>query len=162
MGDGIPVHADPAYWHPQESPEMISCHCIAMLLGVPMLSMDVNAMSEDAKKIVRRWLAFYEEHRDTLNFGHWELGYVNGQLRYAGVNKGEERIVILADGLALDDSLSPQETKYGLGDIKKGYILNLACDGPLMDLSDLLHDCEDCFGNSDNYLDVGGLARFEI
>ena len=41
LGDGIPVHADPAYWPSTELPVNIARHFIAMMAGVPMLSIDL-------------------------------------------------------------------------------------------------------------------------
>ena len=158
MGDRVPVHADPAYWHPQESPEIISCHCIAMLLGVPMLSMDPKVMGKDAARIVRRWLAFYEAHRATLNFGHWTIRYDNGQLRYASVSDGHEKIVILADSSFLLDSIAPEGRK----EHDTGILLNLA--SPINEYG-FFSDVEDCFGNAlpdEEAPLVGGLARYDI
>ncbi len=120
MGDGIPVHADPAYWHPAERPENISRHCIAMLAGVPMLSMDPREMGDEAAAIVHRWLAFYEAHRPTLAHGHWTLDYKGGHLRFAAADGDGERIVILADAGALQDALAETAAPC--------HVLNLSAD----------------------------------
>lgn len=97
LGDGVPVHADPAYWHPDELPENISRHMIAALAGVPMLSMDLIGMRDDTKNIVCHWLAFYREHLDTFRSGHWEIFYSGKNLSGAAVSTDKERIVILND-----------------------------------------------------------------
>ena len=97
VGDGVPVHADPAYWAADETPENIARHLIAMMVGVPMLSMDLEKLSPDATAIIRHWMDFYTDHQMTLNFGHWEFGFAEGSCAWARVNNGEEHIVILAD-----------------------------------------------------------------
>ena len=105
MGDGIPVHADPVYWHPQESPMNISRHMIASLGGVPMLSMDLLAISETERKIIRRWLDFYEEHLDTFRSGTWKADYYQTNAAFLSVTGKEESIVILLDPARLKDAL---------------------------------------------------------
>ena len=105
MGDGIPVHADPVYWHPQESPMNISRHMIASLCGVPMLSMDLLAISETEKKIIRRWLKFYEEHLETFCFGHWKVVHHQSNTAYMSVTGKGESIVILLDPARLNEAV---------------------------------------------------------
>ena len=105
MGDGVPVHADPVYWHPQESPVNISRHLIASLAGVPMLSMDLPAISETEKRIIRHWLDFYKTHQKTLNFGKWDVTYHQSGAAYAMVTDGKESVLILHDSARLGEAL---------------------------------------------------------
>ena len=118
MGDGIPVHADPVYWHPKESPMNISRHMIASLGGVPMLSMDLLPLSETERKIIRRWLNFYEEHLDTFRAGTWKIGYYQSNAVYMSVTGKEESIVILLDPARLKEALE--------GTSDKATVLNLS------------------------------------
>ena len=104
MGDRIPVHADPVYWHPQESPMNISRHMIASLGGVPMLSMDLPAVSETERKIIRRWLKFYEEHLPTFRDGHWQVVHHQSNTAYMTVTGEKESIVILLDPARLNEA----------------------------------------------------------
>lgn len=103
LGDGVPVHSDPAYWHPEELPENISRHMIASLAGVPMLSMDLEEMRDEAKAIVRHWLDFYQAHLELFQTGHWVVQYHQGDISYVSVSKGEESIVILSDDARLPE-----------------------------------------------------------
>ena len=111
MGDRIPVHADPVYWHPQESPVNISRHMIASLGGVPMLSMDLLPLSETERKIIRRWLKFYEEHLETFRAGTWKSGYYQSNATYMSVTGKEESIVILLDPARLKEALEGMSAK---------------------------------------------------
>ncbi len=94
MGDGIPVHADPAYWGANETPENISRHMIAMMAGVPMLSMDLEKLSKSEEAIITHWMEFYKAHQDTLNLGKWTIHCENGAIDYAMAVRGEERIAL--------------------------------------------------------------------
>ena len=105
MGDRIPVHADPVYWHPQESPMNISRHMIASLGGVPMLSMDLLTVSETERRIIRRWLNFYEEHLETFRSGTWQAGYYQTNAAFLRVTGKAESIIILLDPARLQEAL---------------------------------------------------------
>ena len=105
MGDCIPVHADPVYWHPKESPMNISRHMIASLCGVPMLSMDLLDLSETERKIIRRWLRFYQEHLGTFRDGKWKVAHHQSNTAYMSVTGAGESIVILLDPVRLPEAL---------------------------------------------------------
>ena len=105
MGDRIPVHADPVYWHPQESPVNISRHMIASLCGVPMLSMDLLTISETEKKIIRHWLGFYEDHLPAFRDGKWHVAYFQSNTTYMSVTGNGETIIVLLDPARLEEAL---------------------------------------------------------
>ena len=66
LGDGVPVHADPAYWPADELPVNISRHFIAMMAGVPMLSVELSDLSPEAEKMLsaRKLWDFMEDIPD--------------------------------------------------------------------------------------------------
>jgi alpha-galactosidase len=105
IGDGVPIHADPMYWHPRETAANISRHLIASLPGVPMLSMDLTRLSVSEKLIIAHWLDFYRCHRATLNLGKWEIRYGAAGVNWAAVTGEQERIVILAEPHCLAEAL---------------------------------------------------------
>ena len=120
MGDGVPVHADPVYWHPRESAVNISRHMIASLAGVPMLSMDLLSVSDMEKRIIRHWLDFYQAHRKTLNFGKWDVTYHQSGAAYAMATGETESVLILQDSARLGEALSKAADHV--------FILNLSPD----------------------------------
>ena len=151
VGDGVPVHADPAYWHPQESPVNISRHMIASLAGVPMLSMDLLAISETEQKIIRHWLGFYQAHRETFNYGKWDVAYHQSGAAYAMVSNEKESIVILHDSARIGEALAKSA--------KHVFVLNLSPDElPLAGAK-----TEDYEGktSADGIIPLGGLGEKE-
>ena len=114
MGSQVPVHADPAYWGANETLENISRHFIAMMPGVPMLSMDLLAFSPEEMRIARHWLGFYQEHRPLLNHGEWHIDYFGQEIRYAYTQNEEERIVVLCDQHCLEETLADAPAKVHL------------------------------------------------
>ena len=114
LGDCIPVHADPAYWPADELPVNISRHFIAMMAGVPMLSVELADLSEEAEAICRFWISFYNRHAGWLSKAHWEFDYKGGQLGCATGTTPQAAIAIVADPLRVPEFKS------------SGYLLNLS------------------------------------
>jgi len=106
LGDGIPVHADPAYWHPQESPVNIARHLIASLAGVPMLSMEMTKLAEHEQRIISHWLHFYREHLNTFKNGCWKVQYHHSAVSFVAVQTANEQIIILNDEARLSEALN--------------------------------------------------------
>lgn len=151
VGDGVPVHADPAYWHPQESPENISRHMIASLAGVPMLSMDLLAISETERKIIRHWLGFYQAHRETFNYGKWDVTYHQSGTAYAMVSNEKESIIILHDSARIGEALAKAA--------KHVFVLNLSPDElPLAGAKTADYEGK---ASADGIIPLGGLGEKE-
>lgn len=89
----------------------ISRHMIASLGGVPMLSMDLLAVSEIERKIIRRWIDFYEEHLNTFRDGTWKADYYQSNATFLRVTGKEESIIILLDPARLKDALKDAGAK---------------------------------------------------
>ena len=104
IGDGVPVHADPAYWAPGERLSNVSRHLIASLLGVPMLSMDLTRLTPPEREIIAFWMGFYHRNQAAYRQGRWTLRPLAGNGGYALLEaKGMPRVAIL-----LEPSLLPE------------------------------------------------------
>ena len=97
LGDNIPVHADPAFWSKSDPLECIARHMIAMLGGVPMLSMDLLSLSAGEEKVIRYWLKFYRDHQQLLNHGAWRIELTGQNIAAMTVENDSEKIVLLND-----------------------------------------------------------------
>lgn len=104
LGDGVPIHADPAYWHPDETPENVARHMISAMAGVPMVSMDLAVMPEEQAHIVRFWLGFYNRHIATFRDGAWSIVYDGDQLVYMVVRGEKETLVYLNTHRAFNEA----------------------------------------------------------
>jgi len=115
LGDHIPVHADPAYWPADELPVNISRHFIAMMAGVPMLSVELADLSPEAEAICRFWISFYRKNLIWFQkSGHWEFDYSGGQLGCVTAKTVRSELAIVVDPCRV-----PKITK-------PGYLLNLS------------------------------------
>lgn len=152
IGDRVPIHADPAYWHPNETPENISRHLIASLVGVPMVSMDLNKITKSEKTIIVGWLAFYQKHLETFKNGRWNIKYHNGAVSWITVSDCRELIVFVNDTWKLNEALD------GFKDFAGSIIvLNLTAEN----MGVTAFEGYDCLGNSTgSNVPSGGLAYF--
>ena len=97
LGDGVPVHADPAYWPADELPVNISRHFIAMMAGVPMLSVEFADLNAESEAICRFWIDFYKKNASWLKDACWKFDYTGGQLGNAVGTCRNRAIAIVSD-----------------------------------------------------------------
>ena len=97
MGSNVPIHADPAFWSKSDPAENIARHMIAMLGGVPMLSMDLLKLSSMEEMIIRRWMDFYRQHQELLNHGTWSVEMKHQTLAAMTVENDNKKIILLND-----------------------------------------------------------------
>ena len=74
------VHSDMVVWDRDETPEGAAQAILSALYSVVQYSMILDGIRDDHKAVIRHWIAFMSEHRDTLLKGkfrphHPELGY---------------------------------------------------------------------------------------
>ena len=105
LGDKIPIHADPVYFNDQEALDTVGCHMIASLIGVPMLSMDLTAVSQEHKSVIKNYLDFYQVHQKTLNYGHWDFTLRNGFAINSICHGNDETIIFLTDDISAENLL---------------------------------------------------------
>ena len=74
------VHSDMLEWHLEETPENVGRTIINSIFGVIQYSAMLRDIPEEHLAVMRRWMAFADEHRETLLRSefrphHPELGY---------------------------------------------------------------------------------------
>lgn len=60
------VHMDPMLWHPADTDENVAVHLINGIASVPMLSIELSEYPQSHLDLIRYWIGFYNEHRDTI------------------------------------------------------------------------------------------------
>ncbi len=111
LGDGVPIHADPVFWHPSESDLGISRHLIAALAGVPMLSMDPITLPERSLQLIDHWIHVYHRHLPTFRNGRWSIKYRFDQVTAICAETDEECIAMIYDQSAWPEIAERYETK---------------------------------------------------
>lgn len=66
------VYFDPALWPMQDPDENVARHMISAVSAVPMISIEFDRYPQSHLEIVRHWIAFYEQHKQTLMKGGFE------------------------------------------------------------------------------------------
>lgn len=66
LAGGTAVHSDMVMWHPKDTVHSAAMQLIHALFCVPQLSVRLDAIPADHLAMIRRYLAFWREHRDVL------------------------------------------------------------------------------------------------
>lgn len=152
IGNLAPVHADPAYWNPNETSENIARHLIAMMVGVPMLSMDLTALTERERTIIRFWLDFYERHREVINHGKWRFVY-HSNVVSAAIAENETCKMVIVNMPGCEGILKAK-------DGKALFVLNLS-DTSILLTGAKCHAC-DGVELAAGVIPVGGLGELQV
>lgn len=112
IGSRAPVHADPAYWGPEETIANVARHMMALCAGVPMISMSLQDLCEEQRDTIKFYIDFYNRHKDVINHGDWNVLCSRRVIDGAIVEKDGCRIVYLANDARLDEALAnaPKKT----------------------------------------------------
>ncbi len=148
VGDGVPVHADPAYWRDDELDENVSRHLIAAINAVPMLSMDLDKISAGHRQIIKHWINFYKTKLPTFQKGHWTIKYKGELVSYIAVNDGREAVITLCDELRLPEAMND------MNELDEVAVLNISPSPVKFEYGEVF----DCMGNKleSKYIPVGG------
>ena len=122
----VAPHTDPAYWLPQEPVENVARFMASLVTSaVPMLSMDLRALPEAHRRVVRTWLAWYREHRDLLLFGRHRVLGADAHHSLFSVHKEEAAVwgIFTPDAPGVFELPSPQ--------VRRLWILNGSSRGRL-------------------------------
>lgn len=101
------VLLDPALWHPGDTEENVAAHLINAISTVPMLSVELERYPPAHLRLIRAWIAFYRDHKNTIVHGTFapeiRLGHVP-LIRFFG---DSERIIGLYDDVAFAPGEGP-------------------------------------------------------
>src|SRR5262249_17718653 len=118
------VHLDPAIWHPNDSDANVAVHLINLLVSVPMVSIELDQYPKSHLDLVRHWIGFYREHRDTIIRGDFKPTLTPGLIPIIRFVGDSETII----GLYADVPVTVESLK------QKTWLLN-ASTKPYIDIS---------------------------
>lgn len=115
------VHLDPALWHPDDTDENVAVHLINCLVSVPMVSIELDQYPQSHLDLIRYWIRFYNEHKNTIVHGEFRPVLLLGHVPLIYFVNGSETIVGL-----YDDTAAPLESVAGttwiLNASTRGYV----------------------------------------
>ncbi|MGH2560326.1 MAG: glycoside hydrolase family 36 protein [Thermomicrobiales bacterium] len=102
------VHLDPALWHPNDTDDNVAVHLINCLVGVPMVSIELDRYPRSHLDLIRHWIGFYNEHRRTLIHGAFKPALHLGHVPAIYFASEEETIAALYDDVPLKLDPAPR------------------------------------------------------
>jgi alpha-galactosidase len=98
---GTAVHSDMFMWHRDDPVESAALQILSVLFAVPQVSVRIDKLPENHRAMLRFWLGFWREHRETLLDG--ELTPLQPQALYPAViaESSRERIAAIYDETVL-------------------------------------------------------------
>jgi alpha-galactosidase len=66
LAGATPVHSDMLTWSPSDGVESAAAQLLNVLFAVPQISVRLDRIPEDHRRMLRFWLAFWREHRPAL------------------------------------------------------------------------------------------------
>lgn len=87
------VHADMIEWNPNEKPEVAARHILSALYGVIQYSVMLRELPESHFKVVKHWLDFSQEHRQTLLHSDFRPYHPENCFPILEAESKEERII---------------------------------------------------------------------
>jgi alpha-galactosidase len=95
------VHLDPALWHPGDTDENVAVHLINVISSVPTIGVELERYPKSHLDLIRHWLRFYRDHRDTIVHGTFRPEIRLGQVPVTRFEGPDELIVGLYDDVAV-------------------------------------------------------------
>lgn len=103
------VHLDPALWHPSDTDENVAVHLINLLVGVPMVSIQLDEYPQSHIDLIRHWIGFYNAHWQTLIRGNFRPTITGTSIPVVYFDGQDETIITLFENVevTLSNAHSP-------------------------------------------------------
>lgn len=93
------VHSDMIMWNKNETPEAVMYQLLSVMLAVPQISVRLDEITDEHKRVLKNYLAFWREHRDTLLNGELTLEDADAGYTLAQSKKDGECVSVLYQGV---------------------------------------------------------------
>src|SRR5258708_25859611 len=132
------AHLDPALWHPDDTDENVAVHLINCLVSVPMVSIELDEYPHSPLDLIRYWIGFYNEHRDTIIHGAFKPELAQGHVPAIQFDGRSETIIGLYEDVPVR-LISVKPKLWILNASTKPYV-EFASDVPETNYEATLHD----------------------
>jgi alpha-galactosidase len=106
------VYLDPALWHCDDSDTNVAVHLINLMVGVPMVSIELDQYPQSHIDLIRHWIGFYNAHRDTLIRGEFKPVLRQGYIPVVQFVGKEETVIALYDDVPVSLADTPAQTVW--------------------------------------------------
>lgn len=108
--DKIPVHSDMLMWNKKDTNESVMYQLLATMFCVPQISIRFDSITPDHKKILKSYLAFWRENRETILNGEIDVRGVDANYTMAKAKKDGESVAVLYENTAF--TLENEDVAY--------------------------------------------------
>ncbi|MBR2024603.1 MAG: alpha-galactosidase, partial [Clostridia bacterium] len=90
-----PVHSDMLMWNKNDTNESVLYQLLAIMFTVPQISVRFDNITDEHKKILKSFLAFWRKHQSTLLDGELQVFGVDANYTMAKTTKDNESITVM-------------------------------------------------------------------
>ena len=131
------VHSDMLMWSKNDTNEAVMYQLLAVMFSVPQISIRFDNITSDHKRLLKSFLSFWREHRDTLMNGKLTAYNIDANYTVAKCEKNGESVSVLYQNIPV---IVENSTEYIFNSTGNDYIY-VECD---TERSYILYDL---FGN---------------
>ncbi|MBO5212778.1 MAG: alpha-galactosidase [Clostridia bacterium] len=91
----IAVHSDMIMWNKNDTVQSVAYQLLGTIFSVPQISVRLDNITEEQKKLLKNYLSFWREHRDVLLNGSLEVFGVQANYSMAQSTKNDETVCVL-------------------------------------------------------------------
>lgn len=117
--DGI-IHSDMMMWNKDEADTAVAYQLLSTMFCVPQISILFENITENHKKILKNYISFWREHKDTILRGEMEYFDVHANYSQAKSTKNGECVSVLFQSVV--DVVASDKTSYIFNATGKDYI----------------------------------------
>ena len=123
------VHGDMLEWHPTDTPEGAALPILSSMFGVIQYSMMLRHLPESHREVIRHWLKFSQEHRDTLMNGRFRAYNPESQYPILEAESAKERVIgVYTSGRVVSCGALDRPVYILNGTLGDSVVLDTKCD----------------------------------
>ena len=123
------VHGDMLEWHPTDTPEGAALPILSSMFGVIQYSMMLRHLPESYREVIRHWLKFSQEHRDTLMNGRFRAYNPESQYPILEAESAKERVIgVYTSGRVVSCGALDRPVYILNGTLGDSVVLDTKCD----------------------------------
>lgn len=89
------VHSDMLMWNKDETNEAVMYQLLAVMFSVPQISVRFDNITSDHKRLLKNFLSFWRNHRDTIMNGKLTASGIDANYTVAKCEKNGESVTVL-------------------------------------------------------------------
>ena len=95
LGYPVAVHSDMLYWSREESVRLCAKQLLNILFAVPQISVILADSTEEQKKLLRHYLAYWTENRELILHGKLRVSHPEMNYSHASAENEDKIVTVL-------------------------------------------------------------------